>query len=304
MKLKLLCPNKSLFSKKNLTFLKKKFSCDFKNLNQKKFDILAHNYDVILMRFSLDLKYKKKSKIRYIVSPTTGLNNIDIKIQKSKKIEIFNLTNKKFLNKVNATAEHIIFLILKILKKRSKKIKFGFKKNYGEYIVNELNNKIVGIIGYGRIGKKVAKICHSFGAKIIFYDKNNKTKKNKNLLYVLKNSDILSFNIPLNNETHDLYDQKCLKYIKKNTILINTSRGEIFNEKDLLKETIKKNLTLGLDVLKNENSTNKKNSQLLRYILKNRNCIITPHVGGLSKESIELTDNHVISNFLKKIKYE
>jgi D-3-phosphoglycerate dehydrogenase len=300
MKLKLLCPNKSLFSKKNLNFLKKKFYCKFKNLNQNEFNTIAHDYDVILMRFSLDLKYKKKSKIKYIISPTTGLNHIDNQILKSKKIKIFNLTNKKFLIKVNATAEHTILLILKLLKKSNTKIKFGFRKSYEKYIVNELHDKKVGIIGYGRIGKKVAKICSSFGAKILIHDKYKKVKQNKTLSFVLKNSDILTFHIPYNDKTHNLFDSIKLKLIKDKTILINTSRGEIFNEKDLLKETKKKKLRLGLDVISNENSFNFKKNIFLRTILNNPHCIITPHIGGLSKESIELTDNHVISNFLKK----
>ena len=252
------------------------------------------------MRFSLDLKYRKKTKIKYIISPTTGLNHIDNQIQESKKIKIFNLTNKKFLNKVNATAEHTIFLILKLLKKSNTTVKFGFKKNYENYIVNELHNKKVGIIGYGRIGKKVAKICLSFGAKVLIHDKSKKIKQNKTLSYVLKNSDILTFHIPYNNNTHNLFNIKKLKLVKNRAIIINTSRGEIFNEKDLLKVTLKKNLRLGLDVISNENSFNVKKNIFFKRILNNENCIITPHVGGLSKESIELTDNHVISNFLKK----
>ena len=89
MRLKLLCPNESLFSKKNLNFLKKKFYCKFKNLSQKEFNTIAHDYEIILMRFSLDLKYRKKTKIKYIISPTTGLNHIDNQIQESKKIKIF-----------------------------------------------------------------------------------------------------------------------------------------------------------------------------------------------------------------------
>ena len=83
MRLKLLCPNESLFSKKNLNF--KKILFKFKNLSQKEFNTIAHDYEIILMRFSLDLKYRKKTKIKYIISPTTGLNHIDNQIQESKK---------------------------------------------------------------------------------------------------------------------------------------------------------------------------------------------------------------------------
>ena len=288
-----------MFSKNNIYYLKKKFKCSIGDFSQEKFDRIAHNYEIILLRFTLNLKFKKNSKIKYIISPTTGLNHIDKKILNSRKIRIFYLNNKNFLKKVNATVEHTIYLILNLIKRRNIKIKFGFKKNYTNYISNELHNKTVGIVGYGRIGKKVAKICKAFGAKVIFHDKS---KKNKTLKELFKLSDIITFHVPLNSETQNFYDLNKLKNIKKNAILINTSRGEIFNEKDLLTITKRKKLKLGLDVISNENSLNNSKNAFFKYIKNNLDCFITPHVAGLTKESIELTDNHVISKFFKNLK--
>ena len=288
-----------MFSKNNIYYLKNKFKCSIGDFSQEKFDRIDHNYEIILLRFTLNLKFKKNSKIKYIISPTTGLNHIDKKILNSRKIRIFYLNNKNFLKKVNATVEHTIYLILNLIKRRNIKIKFGFKKNYTNYISNELHNKTVGIVGYGRIGKKVAKICKAFGAKVIFHDKS---KKNKTLKELFKLSDIITFHVPLNSETQNFYDLNKLKNIKKNAILINTSRGEIFNEKDLLTITKRKKLKLGLDVISNENSLNNSKNAFFKYIKNNLDCFITPHVAGLTKESIELTDNHVISKFFKNLK--
>ena len=298
-KLTLICPNKSLFSINTINFLKKKFKCKIDDLSQSEFDKLAHKFQIVLTRFNINLKYSKKSNIRYILTPTTGLNHIDKKILSSTRVKVFNLIDKSFLKKVNATIEHTIFLILNILKKRSNKIKFGYKSNYKEYIVEELNNKTVGIIGFGRIGSKVGSICKAFGAKVIFYDKFLINKSNQKFEYVIKKSDIISFHVPLNKLTYRYYNYRKLKHIKKNAIIINTSRGKIFNENDLISLGKEKDLRFGLDVLANENGIRGKNSKLLNFLQKNSRNIVTPHVGGLTKESIEITDNHVISNFLK-----
>lgn len=296
----ILCPNKSLFSKIIINKLKNKFKCNFKNLTQMQFDRICHNYEIILMRFTLNLNYKKKSKIKYIVSPTTGLNHIDSKILNNKKIQIFYLNDKKFLRTVNATAEHTVYLMMRLLKKSKYEIKFGFKKNYIKFISEEINGKKVGIIGFGRIGSKVSKICKAFGAQILIYDKFKKYRSNSSLDNLLQKSDIITIHIPLKNNINFL-DKHKIDILKKNCILINTSRGEIINQKDLLSAIKKRSLRLGLDVLSNENSLVENTSKKILNLIKNSSDrhIITPHVGGLTKESIELTDNHVIGNFLK-----
>jgi D-3-phosphoglycerate dehydrogenase len=298
--MKLICPNSSLFSKKIKSILKKKFYCKFVDIDQKEFSKIAHKFDIVLLRFTLNLYYQKKTKIKYIISPTTGLNHIDNKFILSKNIKIIFLKDKNFLNKINSTAEHTIFLILNLIKKKNK-VKFGFKNDYKEYISKELHGKTVGIIGYGRIGKKVAKICKAFGAKIIAYDKYKKFKINNSLNKVLKNSDIISFHVPLNVETNKFFDKKKLKKIKKDAIIINTSRGEIFEEKYLFSIAKKGKVSLGLDVLSEENNNKKNNykNKFIRLSKTNNKIFITPHVGGLSKESIRLTDEFVLEKFLK-----
>ena len=162
-KLTLICPNKSLFIN-TINFLKK-FKCKIDDLSQSEFDKLAHKFQIVLTTLNINLKNTTKSNRRYKLTPTTGLNHIDKKILSSTRVKVFNLIDKSFLKKVNATIEHTIFLILNILKKRSNKIKFGFKSNYKEYIVEELNNKTVGIIGVGRIGSQVGSICKAFEQK-------------------------------------------------------------------------------------------------------------------------------------------
>jgi D-3-phosphoglycerate dehydrogenase len=297
--MRLLCPNKSLFSKEIIHKFNKNFKCKFLDLSQFQFNKICHNYDIILLRFTLNIKFKIKSKIKYIISPTTGLNHIDKKIIESKRVQIISLQKENhFLNKINSTVEHTFFLLFNILRLYPKKIKFGYKKNYANWISRELFNKNFGIIGMGRIGKKVFKILKAFGCYINFYDIKN-IKGKKNLKYILTKSDIISFHVPLNNKTNNFFNYNILKNIKKNSILINTSRGEIFDQKDLLKILKLRKVSFAADVLSHENNAykvkdfiNKLKSYRIKYFL-------TPHVAGLSKESVFKTDNFIYKKFLK-----
>ena len=297
----LLCPNKSLFSIQVLDQYRKKFNCKFADLNQADFDKLCHKYEIILIRFTHNLKYKKNTRIKYIISPTTGLNHIDKKFFNS-KFKIISLKGEvKFLTKINSTVEHTFYLLFNILRRYPKVTKFGPKKNYSPYISNELNEKTIGIIGLGRIGKKVSKIAKSFGARVIFSDIKDIAKKNS-LIQVLKQSDILSFHINLTDKNHNLFSYNLLKNIKKNCIIVNTSRGEIFNQIDLLKVLNEKNALFAADVLSGENI--KKNNEIFFKQLKKMQIrhFITPHVAGLSQESIYKTDQFIYKKFLKKYK--
>jgi len=298
-KSKLLCPNEKLFSKSFREKLVKDFYCNFTNLTQSEFDKIANDYPIILMRHSLSLKYKKASNIKYIISPTTGENHIDKKFIK-KKVNLITLKNENFfLNKINSTAEQTIYLILCLLRNdyQSDSKNIFEKKNIN---ISEIHKKNIGIIGYGRLGKKVAKILKSFGAKIQFYDISNK-KKSCNLFFLLNKSDIISLHIPLNYKNKNFLNGNKLRYLKKNCILINTSRGEIVDQKALIRFIKLKKIKYATDVLCDENDykSNSTNLKLLQLMKNSKSVYITPHIGGLSKESIEMTDSFIVDKFLK-----
>ena len=181
--LKLICPNKDIFNNTILLKYKKYFKCTFLNINQKEFDKISNNYDIILTRFTHYINFKQKNKIKYILSPTTGLTHIDQKFFENSNVKVFNLINKNFLKNIRASSEFTIFLILATLRK--------IKNIIQPYqIGSEINNKLVGIVGLGRIGNSVAKFCFSQGAKIIYFDKkeikNKKIQKKKFELFIKK----------------------------------------------------------------------------------------------------------------------
>ena len=99
-----------------------------------------------------------------------------------------------------------------------------------------------------------------------------------------------------------MINKKTLLGIKNNSVIINTARGEVINSKDLCEVLKKKKIFVGIDLIENENFFYKKKKDLLiNYAIKNKNILITPHIGGFTKESVEKTDEHIINKFEKKI---
>ncbi len=143
-----------------------------------------------------------------------------------------------------------------------------------------------GILGAGRIGTAVAKRADAFGSKIIYYsnvknpiiEKKFKARR-AGLSSLLKTADIISVHLPLTSETFRLIDAEKLKLMKKTAVLINTARGEIVDEKALIKVLKKGSIGgAGLDVFENEPEVNKE-------LLKLNNVIVLPHIGSATKEA-------------------
>ena len=288
--MRVICPNPEDISDSVLEFLRRNFKCYFKKISQKKFDSIANNFEVIISRFNHKINYKQNSKIKYILSPTTGVDHIDEKFFKKKK-KIFCLKNQfKFLDKINASSEYSIYLILKSLKKFDLN-----RKNHSK----EVNNQNIGIIGYGRIGKKVDKSLTSMGANVKIFDKNSKkipTFKRSSLNDILRKSSLISLHIPLDKKNKNFLNNEKIKKLKKNCIIINTSRGDIVEEKFIYKKILNKKIIYITDVIGNFLKGK------LKYLSKYRkNFLYTKHVAGLTRESIQKTDNFILKKFLDDI---
>jgi D-3-phosphoglycerate dehydrogenase len=151
----------------------------------------------------------------------------------------------------------------------------------------------------------MSRYAKAFGMKI-FYNDINKSK-NKKFIYLSKKklfqfSDILVVSISLNKSTHQIINRELLSKAKKNMIIINTSRSELINQTDLFK-FLKNNKIYGaaLDFLSKNIKDKSSSVKLIDYAKKNKNLIITPHLGGASIESLRLTQRYV---FEQLIKYE
>ena len=153
----------------------------------------------------------------------------------------------------------------------------------------ELGGKTLGLLGFGVIGKKVSKLAQIFGAKVIAYDpfvsqadaqEHQVSLVKQDELYTL--SDVISIHLPLTNETKDLINTNSFNLMKRKPIIINSSRGSIINEYDLLR-AYSGNLINGfaLDVY----STEPVKENFYREISNSMNCILTPHTSGVTTES-------------------
>jgi glyoxylate reductase len=241
---------------------------------------------------------------KIIANYAVGYNNIDIDYAREKNIIVTNTPDVL----TESTADLTMALVLSCARRLSegeKLIRSGKFKGWKPKLLlgMELKNKTFGILGAGRIGTAVARRAKSFDTKIIYVDSRKNIileketgAKKVSLNYLLKNSDILSIHLPLNTKTFHFLNQKRLKQLKRNSILINTARGEIIDENAFI-NLLNKNIlmSVGLDVYENEP---KVNPELLKF----PNVIILPHLGSATFEArngmAELAVKNVI-NILK-----
>ena len=152
-----------------------------------------------------------------------------------------------------------------------------------------------------------ANFCLAFGAKVIVYDPYKTVhcksiQQAKNINELLKNSDVISFHIHVTPETENMIDCNWFNKMKKDVLIVNTSRGEILNEEDLVKFLSKnKHARVATDVLFGE-VKNKSKSPLLRYLNKTNQILITPHIGGMTREAQEIAYNQAAVILNKHIK--
>jgi len=243
---------------------------------------------------------------KIIANYAVGYNNIDIDYAKKKNIIVTNTPDVL----TESTADLTMALVLSCARRlsegerllRAKKFK-GWKPKL--LLGMELKDKTFGILGAGRIGSAVAKRAKSFGTHINYVDSNRNQKLEKEtkakkveLTYLLKNSDILSVHLPLNDQTYHFLNQERLNQLKRNSILINTTRGEIVDEKALIRLLkINELMAVGLDVFENEPNLNPE-------LLKFPNVLVLPHLGSATNEArngmAELAVKNVINVLNRK----
>ena len=233
------------------------------------------NYNALIITANTDIDHKfinscKKIKILFIMSLHL-LTKIKIeKIRDDIKILYFDKKSKQILNSITPTPEFIFGLIILLTKNFLKSLEFSKKnlwkpKETAEYSFNKmLSQSTLGIIGYGRIGKKLNAIAKSFQMKTIIFTRRNNIK----LTTVAKKSDIISINLSLNKQTKNMINRKFFTKMKNKSYFINTSKGDIVNYNDLIKH-LKKNInSAAIDVYKNENEHDKEVVNLIKFSKK------------------------------------
>ena len=166
--------------------------------------------------------------------------------------------------------------------------------NYEPFIGKQIKGSTIGIIGYGRLGKIMENFCRAFEMNVIIHDPYLGFE---NLDELLKSSDVISLHVHVTEETRDMVSKSFLSKMKKNSYLINTSRGELVDENAIIESMELGHLmAYATDVIRDEFG-NKESSKLVEYSKLNNNVIITPHVGGMTWEGQTKAYKWAISKF-------
>lgn len=244
----------------------------------------------------------RAKRLKIIVTSTTGLNHI--KLPPNSDIRIISLKGQtEFLNTITPTAELTWALILNLYRNIPEAINSVKNRNWqrDQFIGRELSGSRLGIIGYGRLGRMVARFGVAFNMDVVVYD-NDASKLQevefgisfKSLEETLSLSDIVSIHISLNQDNVNYLDKEKLSLLKRGSIFVNTSRGEIVDEHALLEMVDNGHLAgIGLDVLADEVSQ-VPNWEQFNPIVNSRyfgsKVLVTPHIGGACSTSMERTE--------------
>ena len=230
----------------------------------------APNY----LRYVIEDSDIEGTNIKGIISPSTGLNHI-----KAKSVPTFSIKNDKILDTITSTAEHNLFLILAITRQVGK--------------IQELSKMTLGILGYGRLGKLIYNICKNIFKDVLISDLDHTDED------FFKDTDFLSINIDLRDKNINFINENYLSKFDKNLFIINTARGEVINEDDILNSiTSGKVLGYATDVLKEEHSDKATNLK----ICNDPRIIKTSHIGGTAIQAQEVAYKHVIGKLDEKIR--
>jgi len=277
---------------------------DSQSVNQAKgFDIIS-----IFIYSKIDqLFIKKLTKLKLIVTRSTGFDHIDLKGCRKKNVKVGNVP---FYGE-NTVAEHTFALILSLSRNIHKAYLRTLREDYSIEGLKgfDLQGKTLGVVGAGHIGLHVIRIAKGFGMEVLAYDAwpNKLLAEALGFQYapladLLKKSDIITLNVPYNKFTHHLINKNTIRLIKKGAILINTARGGIVDTAALIEALDKKILSgVGLDVLEGEELI-KEEKQLLydqsklkvlgnlvkdHILLSKDNVVFTPHIAFYSQEALE-----------------
>jgi glycerate dehydrogenase len=250
------------------------------------------------MTIGRDLIEKFPPCVKLICEAGTGYNNIDIEAAKEKNISVCNVPGYSS----EAVAQLVITFMLNLTSSLSEQQRMIENKNYDNFTKYlqvphfEIQNKTLGVIGAGAIGQQVMKVAKALGMNIIVYSRTPKDLGDSDIKFVsleelLKECDFVTLHCPLTLDTKHLINKSKLEFMKPQAFIINTARGALINEMDLI-EALKNKKIAGaaLDVQEQEPP------ELNNPLFNMKNVILTPHIGWRCLESRQRLINLLAEN--------
>lgn len=285
---------------------------------KKDLPVVLAKANILVLRLATKVTQKlvdQMPRLKVVAVSTTGLNHINTDYLRKKKVKLISLRGRSgFLKDITSTAEKTMALMLASVRK----LPWAFEHvksggwNRTLFRGNQLVGKTLGLVGFGRLGKLVAKYARAFGMSVIAHDPyvtaSAMAKRGVRavaLREVFKRSDIVSIHASLTEETRDMINKSHFRLMRSSAHLINTARGELMDERDLLR-ALKENWLSGaaLDVLRDESQdgVHLENNPLIEYARANNNLLIVPHIGGATIEAMTATEDFIADLVTKHVR--
>ncbi|MHC4474183.1 MAG: NAD(P)-dependent oxidoreductase [Planctomycetota bacterium] len=259
---------------------------------------------VCRLRYQLDVQFLTQfPNVRFIVSPTTGLNHIDQSYCEKHNIHIVSLKGEaRFLDTIRSTSELTFSLILALVRRivpAAKSTVYQHRWDRDAFRGRELSSMTIGLVGLGRIGKHMAAHAKAFGMSVLAFDPYADQQglavlgvEFRTKAQLFSEADIISLHLDYRAENEHFVTREDFARMKRGSYFINTARGELVCEDDIV-WALEEGVLAGaaLDVLSNEQDKKELFSKrIMEYAKRHDNVIITPHIGGCTYEGMIRTE--------------
>lgn len=223
-----------------------------------------------------------KGNLKLVVRAGVGLDNVDLEYAKEKGVKVFNTPKASSVSVAELTLGHMLCISRFINTANVTMLQGKWEKK--KYKGTEIYGKTLGLIGFGRIAREVAKRANALGMNVIYYDIAGKCEEYEEfkcctLDYLLNNSDFISVHIPFDKDRGALLKEEEFNKMKDGVYIINCARGGVIEEEALLKALNNGKVTAAaLDVFENEPKPKKE-------LINHERVSITPHIGASTKEA-------------------
>ena len=278
------------------------------NSMKKDFDIIFTNPNKSKIFIGEDL-FANWSNLICICTASTGTVHIDKDFLNQRQIKLISLTEElDVLNTISSTAELAFTIMMACLRKiipANRSVHKGIW-DYELFVGRQMNKLIICVFGYGRLGTMFSNYSEAFGSRIFVCDPYKKVPDKYTKITQtderLKEIDVISVHMHVNDETKNFFNKDFFQKLKPTVLIINTSRGELVNEDELI-EFLKNNpkAMVASDVLSGEIFGFQK-SKLYQFSKESSQVLITPHIGGMTIDAQEIAYSHASNLLLNYIK--